>query len=67
MKAFLYKGEVFPSPLTQICLQFKGMLNVDWTSPLWVLDTINSILLLYSAWFHFLRWMTLETEISRDK
>ena len=67
MKGFLYKDEVFPSPLTQICLQFKGMLNVDWTSPLWVLDTINSILLLYSAWFHFLRWMTLETEISRDK
>ena len=67
MKGFLYKDEVFPSPLTQICLQFKGMLNVDWTSPLWVLETINSILLLYSAWFHFSRWMTLETEIARDK
>ena len=53
MKGFLYKDEVFPSPLTQICLQFKGMLNVDRTSPLWVLETINSILLLYSAWFQF--------------
>ena len=32
VKGFLYKYEVFPSPLIQICLQFKGILNVDWTS-----------------------------------
>ena len=49
VKAFLYKDEVFPSPLIQICLQFKGMLNVDWTSRLWCFETINSILLLMSV------------------
>ena len=45
-ESFLYKDEVFPSPLIQICLQFKGMLNVDWTSTFWFFETSNSILLL---------------------
>ena len=49
VKGFLQKDEAFPSPLIQICLQFKGMLNVDWTSRLWCFETINSILLLMSV------------------